>query len=473
VKQVPKENVVHWFRQDLRLSDNPALSAAIKAGSLIPIFIWDEDDKDTHALGAASRVWLHHSLHALNQSLSGKLRVFQGDAKTVLQQLCDEAGVQKVYWNRCYEPHAIARDSAIKQALSSSGIQNTSFNGSLLWEPWEITKADGLPYKIFTPFYRMAHLKGPRRHTLNLLAPSFSNAPPSRQAVDIDALALLPKLKWHETLFQHWQAGESAALQALETFAQGGVDTYSISRDFPAQNTTSRLSPHLHWGEISPQQAWERLQFEGDNENIEHFKRELAWREFSYYLIYHNPDIPSKNLKPRFDRFPWRQQTAQLKSWQCGQTGYPIIDAGMRELWQTGHMHNRVRMLVASFLVKNLMIDWRDGAAWFWDCLLDADLASNSASWQWVAGCGSDAAPYFRIFNPVTQGEKFDANGHYTRRFIPELERLPDRYLFRPWEAPTEVLTQAGVCLGDNYPRPMIDLKQSRGEALEAFKRLD
>ncbi len=469
---MPKKNVILWFRQDLRLADNPALNAALENGKLIPVFIWDEAAHAPHEPGAASKAWLHHSLNALKLSLKGNLRVFWGDSNKVLQQLCKETGAQEVFWNRSYEPAIMTRDASIEQGLSKAGIETRPCSASLLWEPWEVKKDDGSPYKIFTPFYRKAMMKGPSRRALGTPKLKFASLPPCGRETSIDALKLLPKYPWHQKLLLQGRAGEANARQSLEAFVHDGLDTYTSQRDRPALKATSNLSPHLHWGEVSPHQAWERVQYEGDNEDIEHFKRELAWREFSYYLLHHFPGLPTQNLKPKFDGFPWRKHAQHLKHWQQGQTGYPIIDAGMRELWQTGLMHNRVRMLVASFLVKNLMIDWRQGAAWFWDCLLDADLASNSAGWQWVAGSGCDAAPYFRIFNPITQGEKFDKEGDYTRRLVPELSKLPNKYLFRPWEAPAEVLDAAGVQLGKNYPRPIVDIKPSRIRALEAFKTL-
>jgi deoxyribodipyrimidine photo-lyase len=290
------------------------------------------------------------------------------------------------------------------------------------------------------------------------------------KAKALDELKLLPKEQWDTGFKEHWQPGEKGAKNALNAFLSQGIHDYKDGRDRPALKAISRLSPHLHFGDISPRQVIDALKTMEDNDNVEHFKREIRWREFSYYLLYHFPGLPTQNLKTNFDQFPWGNNAEFIKRWQQGQTGYPMVDAGMRELWQTGYMHNRVRMITASFLIKNLLVDWRVGAQWFWDCLVDADLASNSASWQWVAGCGTDASPYFRIFNPITQGEKFDPKGEYTRHFVPELKDLPDKYLYRPWEAPEAVLKAAKVSLGTNYPNPIIDVKTSRLKALDAYQ---
>lgn len=461
--------VIHWFRQDLRLTDNPALTAAAKAGQVLPIYVLDDVNAEEHAMGGASRLWLHHSLHALNKSLKGKLAVYSGDASKILLQLVEQHNVQQVYWNRCYEPWRMQRDARIKTALQEQSIEVFSHNGSLLWEPWQVLKADSTPYKVFTPFYR--------RGCLNAVAPREPLPKPARlrlqddpQSLAIEALDLVPDLPWAQEVIAHWQVGEKAALKRLEHFLSEGLCDYRKGRDFPGIQHVSRLSPYLHFGEISPNQVWYQASIEKLDNNLEHFKSELGWREFSYSLLYHFNELPWKNLQEKFDKFPWRSDEKKLRRWQQGQTGFPFIDAGMRELWQTGYMHNRVRMVVASFLVKNLLLHWHHGEQWFWDCLFDADLASNSASWQWVAGCGADAAPYFRIFNPVTQGEKFDPAGEYTRRFVPELAKLPEKFLHKPWEAPQDVLKQAGVELGKTYPEPMVDLKLSRAQALEALE---
>jgi deoxyribodipyrimidine photo-lyase len=463
--------VIHWFRQDLRLGDNPALTHAAAIGHVLPIYILDDDNAGEYAMGGASRWWLHHSLTALNRALGGTLQCYRGRAEEILPALATRHQAQAVYWNRCYEPWRMARDAALKERLKHEGIAVESFNSALLWEPWEIRKEDGTPYRVFTPFYRKGCLSAPPPR-MPLPAPAPLHLVRHEAAAAPDTLELLPHIRWDTKLEPHWNIGEAAAEARLQAFFRDGLAQYKEGRNFPAKPYVSRLSPYLHFGEISPHRVWHAARARGDDKHIDHFLSELGWREFSYHLLYQFPALPKENLQAKFNAFPWREDAAALARWQRGQTGYPIVDAGMRELWQTGYMHNRVRMIVGSFLVKNLRIDWRLGERWFWDCLVDADLASNSASWQWVAGCGADAAPYFRIFNPVSQGEKFDADGSYTRRFVPELASLPDRYLFSPWEAPEAVLKDAGIVRGSTYPAPMVDLATSRAEALAAFAAL-
>jgi deoxyribodipyrimidine photo-lyase len=365
----------------------------------------------------------------------------------------------------------VVRDQHLKTTLKNSGIQCQSFNGSLLFEPWDVLKKDQTPYRVFTPFFQKGCLAAgaPR---LPLSAPE--NPSYVRDGtLCIHDLGLLPAYPWHKGLEQSWTIGEAGAKERLKEFLEIGLNGYKEGRNFPEKPKVSRLSPHLHFGEISPNQVWYAAQGSGCNEtDLGHFLSELGWREFSNHLLYHTPSLPEKNLQNKFDQFPWKEDPVALKRWQEGQTGYPIVDAGLRELWQTGYMHNRVRMIVASFLVKNLLIHWTHGAQWFWDCLVDADLANNSASWQWVAGCGADAAPYFRIFNPITQAEKFDPQGAYIRRFVPELEKLHTPYLFAPWTAPQSILNKAGVILGQTYPAPIVQVDTSRKRALDAFSAL-
>lgn len=470
-------NVV-WFRQDLRLADNPALVHALEAGAVVPIYILDDDSAGHWSMGAASRWWLHHSLQRLNDALRGRLQVFRGPAAAVLPALVAHWQVEGVYWNRCYEPWRIRRDRALKAELQAH-CQVHSFNGSLLWEPWQVNKADGSAYRVFTPYYRKGCLQAePPR--LPLARPTrMRYADVDVRGVTLDTLNLLPSIGWDSQFPEHWQPGEEGAAKRLQHFLGGALHQYRRGRDLPAEALTSRLSPHLHFGELSPNQAWyaalhnsEGNGGAGRADDLDCFLSELGWREFAHYLLFHFPELPEKNFQAKFDGFPWAADDALVSAWQRGQTGFPIVDAGMRELWQTGYMHNRVRMIVASLLVKNLGQHWHHGQRWFWDCLLDADLANNSASWQWVAGSGADAAPYFRIFNPVTQGQKFDAAGVYVRRFCPELAALPDRYLHRPWEAPAEELARAGIVLGKTYPQPLVDLKISRQQALDSFATL-
>ena len=460
-----------WFRQDLRLADNPALVAAAARGQVLPVYVLDDENAGADRMGAASRWWLHHALSALDQSLDGKLYMVRGDAKDILPALAARVGATAVFWNRAYEPWRIARDTALKSSLEESGIEAVSSNGALLWEPWEVRKGDGTPYKVFTPFFRRGCLAAPPPRTpLPKPQLQLSDPPPSCR----DDLQLLSDEGWGDMLAPHWKIGEAGAMARLQDFIANGLAGYKDGRNLPAKPHVSRLSPHFHWGEISVNQAWYAACAASDvpADDIDNFCTELGWREFSNSLLYFNPELRRRNLQNKFDRFDWNIDEKLLKAWQRGMTGIPFVDAAMRELWQTGYMHNRMRMVTGSFLVKNLRLHWHHGEAWFWDCLVDADHASNSASWQWIAGCGADAAPYFRVFNPVTQGEKFDKDGSYTRRFVPELAGLPDKYLFAPWTAPQAMLDAAGVRLGDSYPRPVVDLKQSREDALAAFARL-
>ena len=461
--------IIHWFRQDLRLADNPALHRAAAAGRVLPVFVLDDVNAGSLRRGAASRWWLHHSLAALDRSLQGRLVLLRGDAMDLVPALAAQVGATAVHWNRCYEPWRIARDTKLKEKLAAHGVAAVSTNGSLLWEPWDVSNAAGKPYQVFTPFYRKGCLNAgaprmplPRPELLTLAGPPAG-------ALPLAALELLPRIRWDRQLEPHWQIGEEAATARLAAFLAGGLRGYREGRDFPARPHTSRLSPALHFGEVSPNQLWYGARAGAEGPDLDHFLNELAWREFSYALLYHHPTLPTDNLQPSFDAFPWDDEETLLRAWQRGGTGIPFVDAGMRELWQTGWMHNRVRMVTGSFLVKNLLLHWHHGEAWFRDCLVDADLAANSASWQWVAGCGADAAPYFRIFNPVLQGRRFDPDGAYTRRFVPELAGLPDRWLFAPWEAPAAVLQAAGVELGKDYPRPVVDLAVSRQRALAAY----
>jgi deoxyribodipyrimidine photo-lyase len=466
-----------WFRQDLRVTDNPALSHAVETGQpVVPVFILDDEHAGDWRAGAASRWWLHRSLENLNASLGGRLRFMTGNAEEILSRLIRDTQATAVFWNRCYEPWRIDRDRRIKAALRDGGVEVETFNASLLFEPWTVMKPDGTPYRVFTPFYRKGCLQRSTPPDEPEPAPALPDAQAAASGSELDALGLLPNIPWYESFESHWSPGEAGARQRLEAFLEDGIRDYRNQRNRPDLPSVSRLSPHLHFGEISPREIWHAARFvrasAGLEDDVDHFLSELGWREFSYYLLYHFPEMPRSNLQPKFDEFPWVEDPDALAAWQAGMTGIPIVDAGMRELWQTGYMHNRVRMVVASFLVKNLLLHWHHGEDWFWDTLLDADLANNSASWQWVAGSGADAAPYFRIFNPVTQGRKFDPEGSYVRQFVPELASLPSAHIHAPWEAPQETLVDAGVRLGESYPQPLVDLKASRQRALEAFQSL-
>jgi deoxyribodipyrimidine photo-lyase len=460
--------VLVWFRQDLRTSDNPALQAAVKTGRpLLPVYILDDENAGESSPGAASRCWLHHSLDALDQSLDSALYVRRGNASELLPEIVGEHGVSSVFWNRCYEPWRMRRDKALKSRLQDHGCEVHSFNGSLLFEPPMISKADGTPYKVFTPYFRKGCLQNgpvPREPLPQALPDTYVR---TSRCGSLRQLELLPARSWCDKVIAEWSPGETGASDRLQRFLEHGLANYKDGRNRPDQKAVSRLSPHLHFGEISPNSAWyavaERRHEASLERHVDSFQSELGWREFSHYLLYHWPQLPRENLQEKFDRFPWRDDDERLQDWQRGQTGYPIVDAGMRELWNTGYMHNRVRMIVGSFLVKNLRLHWQHGARWFWDTLVDADLANNSAGWQWIAGCGADAAPYFRIFNPVTQGRKFDPDGSYVRRHVPELGGVADRYIHCPWEAPDPA--------GD-YPSPIVDLMDSRKSALAAFKSI-
>ena len=452
-----------WFRRDLRLSDNPALSAAIAHGApVIPLFILDTDDD----LGGASRWWLHHSLDQLGQGLSklgAPLILHQGSARHLLPELVEKWGCGAVFWNRLYEPQSIARDSTLKADLKARGIKVETFNANLLIEPFAHFNKSGGPFKVFTPFWKAAleqmSLVPDHPAPKHLLAPSDP-----LDGLTLNDLQLLPrKPNWAKGFETIWQPGEAGADASLSRFIANALKSYAGERDRPDCASTSRLSPHMHFGEISPARIFRTINAVCDDRNGRKFLAELGWREFAHYLLFHFPQMTTKSLRPEFDHFPWEKDDQALHAWQKGLTGYPIVDAGMRELWTTGWMHNRVRMIAASFLVKHLMVPWQTGADWFADTLVDADLASNIASWQWVAGSGADAAPYFRIFNPILQGEKFDPNGDYVRKFVPELADVPNAFIHRPWTLPKP---PAG------YPSPIIEHGAARARALSAFAEL-
>jgi len=471
---------IYWLRRDLRLSDNAALRHACEhAERVVLAYIHAPDEESPWIPGAASRWWLHHSLEALARQLNERgnsLVVRCGASLTTLRALIDETGATLVVWNRLYEPAIVERDQQIKTALQADSIEAHSCNAALLFEPWQIKTQQAQAYKVFTPFWRTCALQ------LDTLPPpqpapeniSSMTAPPHSQALaDLD---LLPTIRWDAGFAQQWHPGELGAHRAFATFIDAACTDYKTARDVPSIAGTSHLSPHLHFGEIGPRQVLAALHAHGASATFaagrDAFVRELGWREFSHHVLYHFPHTANEPFDARFANYPWEQSAAQLRAWQRGRTGLPIIDAGMRELWHTGYMHNRVRMLVASLLTKNLRVHWLEGARWFWDTLVDADLASNSLGWQWSAGCGTDAAPYFRIFSPVLQSKRFDPKGIYLRRWLPELAALPDKWIHRPWAAPAAILEKAGVRIGDNYPTPIVDLKASRDSALAGYHSL-
>ena len=463
--------VILWFRQDLRLADNPALVHAVGTGRpILPVFILDQGFE----MGAASLWWLDKSLRALDAALQGRgarLILRSGDSEAELRRLIDKTGADAVFMNRRFEPGAFARDADIAHALEAEGVACKGWNGTLLARPGSVLNGSGLPYKVFTPFHRalLANAVAPPRTA----APAGLTTPAEPASDQIDAWGLHPTCPdWSDGF--NWTPGEAGAEAALTVFLARGLKSYSIGRDIPAEPATSRLSPHLHFGEISPWRAVEAARAVAADGRVpvaeaEKFVAEIGWREFSAHLLHAFPQITDTGFRPEYDAMPWRDDPVGLEAWRRGRTGYPVVDAGMRELWTTGFMHNRVRMIVASFLVKHLLIDWRKGEAWFRDTLVDADLASNVQNWQWVAGSGADASPYFRIFNPITQGQKFDADGRYVRRWVPELRRVPDRWLHAPWTAPPEVLRDAGVRLGADYPRPIVEHDLARKRALDAL----
>lgn len=471
-----------WFRQDLRLSDNLALNAAIqRGGSVICLYIQDFSAAGNWAPGGASQWWLHHSLHALAKRIDAKtnrLILRSGDSQAILDELLESTGAEAVYWNRRYTPWGIEQDKHIKSGLQKRGIDCQCFNSHLLYEPWEIETKQGDPYQVFTPFWRRCQeLTEPDSPTEEPAEIPRTN--PYPESLELEALQLRPKVDWAGGLRETWTPGEQGAQERLTNFLDETLYTYDQQRDIPSERGTSELSPHLHFGEISPRDIWHqirrRLVHVKDVEKSKSawkYLAELGWREFGHHILYYFPHTPESPLRQQFASFPWREAPQQLKAWQKGQTGYPLVDAGMRQLWHTGWMHNRVRMVVASFLVKDLRISWLHGAKWFWDTLVDADLANNTLGWQWAGGCGADAAPYFRIFNPVLQSKKFDESGKYIRKWVPELRDMPTKHLHAPWEAPTQVLKNTSIELGKTYPKPLVDHGKARDEALAAFEKV-
>ena len=467
-----------WLRRDLRVDDQTALLAAAQRGAVVPVFIWAPEEDGDWPPGAASRWWLHGSLAALGRDLKrrgSRLIIRRGPSESALRALVKETGASAVYWNRSYEPAAESRDARVESALRASGVAAAGFADSLLFEPLEMLNKQGRPYRIFTPFYRaclaMPSPERPRVAPRDL--PSPRRWPKS---LKLDELKLRPRIDWAAGLRAAWSPGAAGAIERFDKFLEQGLARYAEGRDQPGIDGVSRLSPHLHFGEISPRRVWHVVgeflatrQGRRPRAASEAFLRQLLWREFAAHQLFHFSAMPTEPLAAGFARFPWRNDPRALRAWQRGLTGYPLVDAGMRELWTTGWMHNRVRMIVGSFLVKHLLLPWQAGARWFWDTLVDADLANNAFGWQWVAGCGADAAPYFRVFNPIAQGRRFDADGRYVRRWIPELSKLPNEWIHEPWAAPPETLARAGVELDRNYPRPIVEHSAARARALAAF----
>lgn len=470
--------LIYWFRRDLRLHDLPALNAAADTGQpLVAVYILDDETPGAWTLGAASRWWLHHSLAALDRSLGetgGGLLFRQGRAVEQLLQLAATLNAGSIYFSRQYDPWSAAEETALEQACRADGIECRRFRGALLHEPEEILNQSGNPFRVFTPFWKACRSRGLDSPPQSAPAQIHFHAH-DLETPALESLGLLTNSElWARHWTGLWQPGETGAGRRLDEFIESGLEDYAEGRDFPARRVTSLLSPHLHFGELSPRQLWQEAQAPGAEQpalqpQSDKFLAELGWREFAHHLLYHFPQLPERAFNRQFDSFPWREGRDQLRAWQHGNTGYPIVDAGMRELWQTGYMHNRVRMIAASFLTKHLLLPWQLGQQWFWDTLVDADLANNACGWQWVAGSGADAAPYFRIFNPTLQGQKFDADGGYVRRWVPELAALPDRYLHEPSTAPATVLRDAGISLGSTYPVPIVEHRVARQRALDAL----
>tara|TARA_Y100001980_G_C14555168_1_gene343147 strand:+ start:1128 stop:2495 length:1368 start_codon:yes stop_codon:yes gene_type:complete len=449
------------FKNNLRVNDNPVLHYASKEANIIPIYIHDIVNIKK-SIGSASKYWLHHALNNLNSDLNNKLQFYQGDSLQIISEFKSNHGISKIFMEKAFTPDEINLQRKISVLAVKLRLELKLYNCSLLWEPRNILKKDMTPYKVFSPFYRKGCLQQyeePDRPLGQLNDINFASIDNNTSLHDLN---LLPKLDWHKKLEQHWLISEKEAMKKFELFIENSVSEYKIKRDFPYLNKNSSMSPYIRFGMISVHRMWWELQKLDFDKNVEHYKSELGWREFSYYLLYHFPDIEYNNFQPKFDNFNWENNEEKFNAWKKGMTGFPIVDAGMRELWDTGFIHNRVRMVVGSFLVKNLLIDWRLGEQWFWDCLVDADYASNVASWQWVAGTGADAAPYFRIFNPILQGEKFDPESHYTIKYVPEIKLLPKKYIQKPWESDIEL----------DYPKPIIDYRNSRNLSLEKYQSI-
>ncbi len=467
-----------WLRQELRLDDHPALLAAAERGPVVPVYIWSPEEDAPWSPGGASRWWLHHSLAWLRERLTAvgsRLTLRVGRSVDELLAVAAECGADTIVATRRYEP--FVHDASRVAELAQHGVRLEIVEGSLLMQPELLRTGSDRPYQVYTPFARtLRSMEPPPRPRI---APALTPPPIWPRSIPLETLRLLPTIEWAGEFNEHWSPGGEGAAEKLRRFLTGPVDCYERDRDVPSTDGTSGLSAHLHFGEISPRRVWyavgDAIKRRDDAtfmKAAEKFRAEVLWREFGHHILVHFPRTDLEPLRSEFARFPWDDNREALLAWQQGRTGYPLVDAGMRQLWRTGWMHNRVRMVVASFLVKHLLLPWQAGARWFWDTLVDADLANNSLGWQWSAGCGADAAPYFRIFNPVLQGEKFDPEGTYVRRFVPELARIPAKFLHRPWDAPAAVLAAGGVTLGIDYPHPIVEHGLARARALAALSKV-
>ena len=466
---------VHWFRLDLRLNDNPSLEELSKnVDKILPIYIYDPAVE----IGSASRCWLEKSLENLNEELNkldSKLFIYKGDSKSIINEILNDKKISHVYWNRLYDKKSIKRDKDIKSLLIKKSIICNSFNGYLLNEPWNIKNKSGSFFKVFTPFWKASFAQSLDQAFFSFSSKNYNFSKNHIiQNLSVNDLKInYPNKEWMKKILNDWDVGEIAAKSKLKKFIKTKLNNYNSGRDRPDIEYTSKLSPHLHFGEISPKKIFsEVISSKIDEKNKMKFLSEIGWRDFSYNLIFYYPEMKNEPIQSKFTKFPWSTNKTFLKNWQNGQTGVPIIDAGMKELYSIGWMHNRVRMIVGSFLTKNLLIHWKDGEKWFFDTLLDADIGSNTAGWQWISGCGADASPYFRIFNPVLQGKKFDPEGHYVRKFIPSLNKIPKEHIHSPWEMSIEDQKKYNFILGKDYPSPIVDLSDTRKRALAAFKTL-
>lgn len=466
--------IIVWFQHDLRTEDHSALAAAIEKGRpIIPLYIWSPHEEGKWSLGSASQWWLHHSLKDLQHTLRQKglnLIIRAEHSIEALLDIIETTGAEEVFWHRRYEPAIRLRDSNIEKKLTERGIKSSILNDALLFEPAEILNKQKKPYQVFTMFWNYC-LRYVTPQNLRIIPSKFAGYRMKLETLKVEDLDLLSYVPRESHLEKNWKPGCSQAMIMLDHAVKNVVGYYPTTRDRPDMDGVSKLSPYLHFGEISPRQVWHavKIHFGNDHPPANEFLRQLGWREFANYLLYHFPSTITSPLKTKFAGFPWTMNDEWMEKWQEGQTGFPLVDAGMRQLKETGWMHNRVRMVVASFLVKDLMIPWQIGARWFWERLVDADLANNTLGWQWVAGCGADASPWFRVFNPTTQGEKFDITRDYVRQWVPELKSLPDKWIYQPSNTPSDILKQARVKLGIDYPYPIVDHTKARLNALEAY----
>ncbi|MEG7843813.1 deoxyribodipyrimidine photo-lyase [Bacillus mobilis] len=471
-----QNKIIVMFQKDFRLYDNPALFEATQSGEVVPVYVHDE----TFSMGSASKWWLHHAIIDVQkqlEALGSTLIIRKGNTQEEILSLIEQLGITAAYWNICYDPDRLQSNQKMKMMLERKGIICKKFNSHLLLEPWIIKKKDNTEYKVFTPFYNAFQKQVIPKPISKVQRIKGGNSLPA--SLSVSELHLLPTIRWTSHIESMWEPTEEGAYKTCKKFFSSKLASYSEGRDFPNQNAHSMLAPYLSFGQISVRWMYHYLinksterQCSLFEKQVNSFIRQLIWREFSYYLLYHYPFTVYKPLNKSFEHFPWNNEEELLTVWQKGETGYPFIDAGMRELWQTGFMHNRARMAVSSFLVKHLLIPWQEGAKWFMDTLLDADIANNTMGWQWVAGSGADASPYFRIFNPITQGEKFDKDGEYIRKWVPELRDMPNKYIHKPWEAPEHMLQKANITLGHTYPLPVVDHKAARERALCAYKSM-